>query len=622
MILYEKTVQEFIKECDQEIISDCILKEMKSHGFSVGNRSEINSWKNSLPFVADALDDNSIDKDINVAIEYKLDTTKSRIDFIIYGLDENNRDSMVIVELKQWSRVLNSNKQNYVFANGGDGEKDYFHPSYQSYRYKSILENFNEYIQDDNVNVTSCSYLHNLDKVYESFLVNIDKYPFISKSPVFLKDDETKLRDFVKKYIKKGNRRLLYEIDNSNIRPSKDFSNLMMEAIKGQPIFTLDDEQANSVMTIVNEVNEAIRHNRRKTIIIKGGPGTGKSIVAINSMGLLMNPKEADEKPKNVCYCTTNFTPRKLYQELLVNNEYTKAAISNLFKPLASFSRSREFDYDCIMMDEAHRSFVWKFGQGVKKDIDMVDKAFYASRVNVFFIDEDQAVTKDDYLTISKIKDYARKYNSEIIESEELHLTSQFRCTGGKEYIDFIRYFLGYTEKPIKYRNKNNFLKIVDSPMELWNEIHAKQSRYKSTRLLAGYTHEWVSKDNDSLYDFDMYDGQFKMKWNKKTDDSYILDNTQLDRIGSIHTIQGVDMEYAGVIIGKDMFYKDGKIQFDQSKIAKTDTTSGIRTADKDLAEKMIRNTYNVLLTRAIYGVYIYCEDENLNNYLKEIVER
>lgn len=621
MIVYENNLNSFIEQCNKGLISMKVSEEMHKAGIGFSPNEE-HSWFESLPFVANALNDSSINKDINVAIEYQSQINKSRVDFLVYGKDELNLDSMVIVELKQWSKVQSSNKPNYIYAFGGGGQAtDYQHPSYQSLRYGYMLKGFNEYVQDKKVEIKSCSYCHNMDSIYRPFIDNKTKYSFLDDSPIYLKNDASKLRDFVSKYVKKSSRILLYEIDNAKIRPSKDFSNLLYNALQGQQIFTLDDGQAAAVSTIIFETNKALEHNKRKTIIIKGGPGSGKSVVAVNAMGQLIHPLDGSN-PKNVCYCTVNFTPRTLYSELLIQDDYKKSAINNLFKTFASFSRASECDYDCVMFDEAHRNFIWKFGQGVKSNVDMIDRAFYASRVNVWFIDEDQVVTKDDYLTIEKIKDYANKYHSEIVEADELELTSQFRCLGGQKYIDFINSFLGYTPLPTKkYKPSNYDFKVFDNPMDMYEELKKQQTKYPNSRLLAGYTHEWVSKYDETKYDFDLCDGQFKMKWNKFVNYSYINDPTQLDRIGCIHTIQGVDMAYAAVIIGKDIIYKDGKITFDKMQNAKTDTASGIRNSEDKLAEKLIKNTYKVLLTRAMYGTYVFCEDGALNDLIKCLVE-
>jgi len=622
MIVYENTLGGFIKNCECGRIALMVRDYINRAGFGSAD-NEFHSWEHSLPEIADVLDDPEIDKDIDVAVEYKLPLTKNRIDFILYGNDNDGKGNMVIIELKQWSsQVKDANKLFHVRTLGGGSfgiEKDYLHPSYQSYSYKASLENFNEYIQDNEVGIESCSYLHNLDKVNDIVLDNEEKFPFVKASPVFYRGDKLQLASFVKKYVKHGNRKLLYQIENSKIRPSKDFAKMMDDALKGNAMFTLDKNQIDSVATIVQQTLNAIENVKRKTIIIKGGPGCGKSVVALNALGQLLNRKA---QPINACYTTPNFTPGEAFSEDLVDKDYKKSAIRNLIKKTASFSRADEMDFDCIIVDEGHRAFTWRFGQGVKRNVDMIDRIFYASRVNVFFIDEDQTIAKDDYLTIERIHEYAKKYNSEVIENDDLVLTSQFRCLGGDDYIGFVDGFLGFDHTGFKkYKANNRYdLQVFDSASDMWNAIHNKQSKYKRCRLLAGYTHEWVSQKDDTQFDFVLDNGNFKMKWNLNAcPTAYINDPDQWDRIGCIHTIQGVDMEYAGVIIGKDIIFRNGKIIFDKSMNAKTDTRSGIRTASDEEANRRIRNTYKVLLTRAIYGTYIYCEDKPLNDFLKTL---
>lgn len=617
MIIYENELSGFIADCDRALIANKIAEKM--HVLGVGHgASEERSWAQSLPEVALALNDEAIPRDLNVAVEYRSTLGKNRVDFIIYGLDETERGSLVIVELKQWSTVNSTRKPNYIYAVGYHAiEDDYQHPSYQSLRYKCIFEAFNEYVQEHHVLINSCSYCHNLDRLYSTIISSLSAYPFIEQSPVYLKDEKEKLREFVARYIKKGCRELLYEIDGARIRPSKDFAKLLADAIQGQPIFTLDDNQAASVATIVHAVETAIMTDRRKTIIIRGGPGTGKSIVAINALGLLVHPN--DGRPiRNACYCTANFTPKTLFSHLLEQNDFRKAAISNLFKSLAAFSHAAECDYDCVFFDEAHRVFQWRFGQGVKRDVDMFDRAFKASLVNVWFIDEDQAVTRDDFVSIARIREYARRWDSEIIETPELTLSSQFRCTGGQRYIDLIERFLGYVEapgaRPIELRNYE--FAVFDTAEEVCAWIKDKQREHTDARLLAGYTHPWLSERDKEAVDIVLDQGRVRLQWNKKTAEPYILDESQLDRVGCIHTIQGVDMSYAGVIIGTDLIYRDGRIVFDGT----WNLDPQVPASDPVLSEKLIRNTYKVLLTRAIYGTCVYCEDKALAEYLRSLV--
>jgi DUF2075 family protein len=626
MIIYRETVGTFVDQCNRGIIAGIVLDAVKKHHVGAGAPREFNAWQNSLPVLAkNVFSDKEIDRNIDVAIEYKLATSGERVDFIVYGRDPAGKDTLISIELKQWGEAKRSNLHNYVLANThGTVVEDHWHPSVQAYNYKSILKAFNEYIYDNGVDLESCAYCHEMPQVY-SFLMKDDKlYPIIHSSPIFLKGDEIKLGEFIKKYVKTPHQELLYEIDNSAIRPSKEFSEMFLSAMAGNEMLTCDSDQAFSISKVVSEVNSAIKDGMRRTIIIRGGPGTGKSVVAINILGQLLHPSDGSPR-RNACYVTPNYTPREVFSNIMVAGDYKKTAIRNVFKKMSSFTNSSQFDYDCIILDEAHRGFTWKFGYGVGRDVDMIDRLFYASKVNVFFVDEDQVVTKDDYLTAAVIKKYAAKYGSTVIEGDELSLKSQFRCIGGENYIAFINSFLGYNQDNVHLEKSQYDFRVFDSPSAMRDALFAKQNDKGVSRIVAGNTYEWNSvgheRDREDDYDIVFPEYDFKMKWNLRQNLPFVDDPSQNNRVGCIHTIQGVDLEYCGVIIGKDLIYRDGKLVFDKSKEAKDDTFSGIRTADDVLAERMIRNSYKVLLTRGIKGTYVFCEDKALSAYLKSMID-
>lgn len=625
MILYCDTVNNFINGCSgtNPIIGKQILDKFLQNGLGNRTSSEYNSWINSLPRVAEALNDDSIPKDAYVGVEYKLIDTKQRVDFLIYGKDDKDIENVVIVELKQWSSVKKSNLKNYVVTNGGHGDDDYWHPSYQAYNYANIMKSFNEYVYSNNVEVNACSYLHNMDDGYDGIINDKNSYPLIIQAPAFLKNDTAKLTQFISRYVKKSYKQTLYQIDGSRIRPSAGFSKMVADSIKGTPFFSYDAEQAYSVSRIVSEVKNSLDNNEKAVLIVKGGPGSGKSIVAINALGQLLNPHDGSPR-RNACYLTANFTPRTYFGDVLTGSDFTKKAIKELFKTPAAFAKSSKNDFDCVIVDEAHRMLKWKFGWGIQRNIDIIDKLFNASRVLVFLIDEDQVVTASDDLSIAQIYEYANKHGCKIIEDDRMILSSQFRCVGGEEYIEFVKKALGYqnqfnTLKGIKYE-----VKVMDSMTDMIKELRKKNNSNHAMRLMAGYTHEWVSENDTSLYDFEYDNGNVKLQWNiKKSNRVAILDENQKENVFCIHTIQGLEVEYAGVIIGKDLTYNPNtnKLEFHKENNAKTDTASGIRKADDALAERLIRNTYKVLLTRGVKGTYIFAEDPNLNEYLKKLLK-
>jgi len=242
--------------------------------------------------------------------------------------------------------------------------------------------------------------------------------------------------------------------------------------------------------------------------------------------------------------------------------------------------------------------------------------------VTVFFIDQNQMVTPEDGLTIDKIKEYAYKNNSQIIENDDFSLTSQFRCLGGDKYIKFIESFLGYPSNHSTFKaSKHQYdFKVFDSPKEM-HEAIIKKNKTNTSRMLAGYCYNWVSKNDQSKFDISI--GDYKAKWNLGGNTPFALNESEVDRVGCVHTIQGIDLYYAGVIIGKDIYYDINEkcIKFNNKACADTDTSHIKKISDPLLAQKLIMNTYRVLLTRGMRGTYVFCEDNALNEYLKTLIK-
>lgn len=648
-IVYCETMRNFINAClVSKDIGQKVKQSMYNAGYSFIKDNWIASWQNSLPEIALALNDSGIDDDIDVAVEYRLKHSMERLDFLIYGLDERNRKNLVIVELKQRSQVERTDSLNKVHTMVAKGVfEDHFHPSYQAYNYAGQLKSFNEYVQNENVGIESCSYCHNMDEGFKSVMDDVSTFPFIPNSPAFLNGDREKLKDFVKTYVSKKCHEILFEITNSKTVPSDDFANLIRDALSGNQMYSLDDRQSYALSTIVDTVREAIYYDQKKTIIIKGGAGTGKSIIAINALGQLNSPKKKSDRITTF-YMTVNAAPKKtMFNGLKYGKAFKIDDLKELFKYPTAFVNRPKNEVPCIMVDEAHRLFKRKGGIGLKSGINILQEIINTARVAVFFIDDNQAVTTEDYATIDNIKKIAKECRSQVVIGEELELTSQYRVQGGYNYIQTIKYFLGLSNEESKFESNNSYdFKVFDDPNDMFNAIKEKDLESQKEqddkndsslitatetynghcRVVAGYTYEWVSGHDrrDNIYDVIIPEKNFAKKWNMLYGSgvsaySWVDDPLSINEIGCIHTCQGVDLHYCGVIIGKDIVYRDGKIQFDKSKHPKTDK-SGIRTAPDEEAERLIKNTYYVLLTRGVLGTYVFCEDKALNDYLKTFI--
>ena len=638
MIIYRESIGKFISQCFDgsavRNIGSIISEQMRLNGIGYFGDSQVNAWNASLPEMAKVLQESNIDKDIDVAVEYKLVQSRDRIDFLICGNDDSGCENVVVVELKQWSQARPTKKQYFVNTFGGGGDGDYWHPSYQAYNYAQILLNFNEYVRNRKVGLPSCSYLHNMAEGNSVLLDDKEKYPLVETAPVFYQGQTKRLGEYIKRFVKKPNKNLLYLIEDSRIIPSKYLAKMLSGAIKGNPFFSYDESQATSVAQIVETAVDSAKYGGKRTIIIKGGAGTGKSVVAVNALGQIINNKETGHR-LNAVYVTANAAPRVLYTQELIQDDYRRTAIDGLFKYPTIFCHIGEDEYDCALIDEAHRIFDFKAGVGIRAGTHVLDEIIRGSRVTVFFIDQDQAVTITDFANIDRIKEAAERMHSKVIEGKELELKTQFRVTGGEMYISFIKSFLGYDKEIISYHPDKYEFKVFDSAAEMQKAVRAKDDLYNQgrtvsgkCRMVAGYTYEWKSKgqyrDGDD-YDIVLDEGTFKAKWNLRCNQvgnnySWLNDPDSVDEVGCIHTCQGLDLNYCGVIIGKDLQYRDGKLVFCKDQIARSDRNSGIRRAEDETAARLIRNTYHVLLTRGMLGTYVYCEDEGLRKHLKELV--
>lgn len=662
MIVYHETVRTFLNQCSSsnssgKDISDIVAEDMRKHCITSFGDSQKEAWKHSLPAMAKVLEKSRIDREVEVAIEYKPSISKDRIDFLLCGTDALGIRNVVVVELKQWSDANRSNKPDFVFTNGGGGLGDYWHPSYQAGNYINIMRNFNAYIQDQKVGLHACSYLHNMQEKFASFLDDTDLFPLVEKAPAYLQGDADKLQQFLEKYVSKPYRSahnpgLLYEIDNSELRPSDQLSDMLTSALQGNDFFSYDEGQATAVATIVSTVRRCLYYRQKKTIIIQGGPGSGKSVVALRAMGQLISGAR-HEKKLTCAYVTANAAPKNLYKQELIGNNYKKAALKELFKDPSSFAKSRENDFACLFADEGHRVFDHAAGShGISKDgPNAIELIIRAATVSVFFVDDDQQVTVYDYGTIEHIKQAAYHEHSEVIMGDDLKLTSEFRCLGGEDYMRFIRGFLGYdTAVPYLLKPNQYDFRVFDYAVDMRDEIRKRdlEERQKrdtaglslassgKCRMVAGYTFDWKTKKmgrddpgHDIALDIDTKK-PFYAKWNLYITSggggySWLDDPDSVEEVGCIHTCQGLDMPYCGVIIGKDMTYnrERGCLEFHKDTGVTTDTASGIHQANTspELAARLIRNTYHVLLTRGMKGTYVYCEDPALRDYLKSLLK-
>lgn len=607
MIVYQETKAGFLRDAfDRDIEEVVEAAYLKNKGHGVG-RAELRSWRESLLCMAKVLHDPAIPDDAGVAIEYHLPQMSKRIDFIVSGCGEDRAPNLVIVELKQWSSAAATEKDGIVSTWIGGGHQEVSHPSYQAWSYAALLRNFNEEVDEgSDVDLLPCAYLHNHPP---AGAVSDPRYqPWMERAPLFLKGEaeRRRLREFIARHVRHGDAgALLYRIEHGRIRPSKSLADSITGMLKGNEEFVLVDEQKVVYETVLRKADLGVA-GAKQVVIVEGGPGTGKSVVAVN---LLV---ELTRRGQLCQYVSRNAAPREVFQARLTGS-FRKSHIANLFRGSGSFTEAEGNEFDTLIVDEAHR-LNEKSGLYGNLGNNQVREIIGAARCAVFFLDEDQRVTIKDIGTREAIERLARDAGAQVTRME---LASQFRCNGSDGYLAWLDAVLGLRSTANKLLSSEEFdFRVLDSPVELHALITERNRERNRARVVAGYCWEWASKKDAAAADIVIPGFGYAKQWNLTRDGSlWIISPESVEQVGCIHTCQGLEVDYVGVIVGDDLVVRDGRVQTRPERRARADKTirgykSLLGTPEgAALVDRVIRNTYRTLMTRGMKGCYIYCTD-------------
>lgn len=618
MIVYSASRAEFTKDVLSNNIEQRILDAFALRLGRRTSKAEVASWKNSMQYMNNVLISGNIPDDAGVAIEYQVPLTSKRVDFILSGTDSQKRDTAVIVELKQWSEVSETRKDAIVKTYVGGGKQELIHPSYQAWTYAALIRDFNVEIQEGQIELRPCAYLHNCSN---PSAVTSDFYAeHLAKAPLFLRDDAEKLSSFLQRYVKYGDTsRILYKIDHGRLRPSKSLADHLASLLSGNREFEMIDDQKVVYETAVDLAGRA-KDAGKEVLLVEGGPGTGKSVVAIN---LLV---ELTRRQFVVHYVSRNAAPRVVYESKL-SGSFTRTHITNLFKGSGAYRETAPNTLDVLLVDEAHRLNEKSGFYGNQGD-NQIKEIIRATRCSVFFLDQDQRVTLKDIGDKQEIRRWAAEAGANLTE---LKLESQFRCNGSDGYLSWVNNTLQVEETAnatlagIRYD-----FRVFDSPNELRELIVKLNRETNRARMVAGYCWDWKGKNNPDIKDVTIPEHGFSMRWNLDTDGAlWIIAPESVSEIGCIHTCQGLELDYIGVVIGPDLVIRDGQVVTDAGKRSSQDRSiRGYKSmlkaepeTAKGLADRIIKNTYRTLMTRGQKGCFIYCVDAETNAYFKRFVE-
>jgi len=618
MRLYEGTVAQFSEDVIQNKISDVIAKNYHDHYGRNVSPSEKNSWNNSLNFMKNALDYSDL-KDNKIVVEYELPYSARRIDVLLFGKDSGDKDNIVLIELKQWSNenVEDSENDGNIIVDFGRFKKEYPHPSLQVEGYHWDLKDFMTVFEEKpKILLSSCAYCHN----YSGKENNVLFYPkferLIANFPLFSKEDLQKLGVYLKDRLRNGSglevfNRFIY----SPIKPSKKLLDHTKDMINKQQIFNLIDDQITAYNAIMQKAKELSKTDRKSIIVVKGGPGTGKSVIALEVMGELLR------RGKQVFHATGSSAFTNTLRKILGTRS------SKLFKFFNSFMEYKENEIEVLICDEAHR--IRKTSESrytpkrLRTGVPQIEELIRASKLSIFFIDEYQVVRPTEIGSVELIKKTAIKLGVRAEDISEFELKTQFRCSGSDSFLQWVENTLQIRESEKQFLTKEDKMdfRIIDDPLELKKLIDEKNEKKKnSARLVAGFCWPWSKPNRDGSLVNDVKVGALEIPWeNKDQFWKWATEDSGMEQVGTVYTAQGFEFDYIGVIFGNDLVWNK-----DTQKWAAKPENSFDKMAKKNNEQftDHLKNVYRVLLSRAHKGCYVYFMDEDTKEYFKSKIKK
>jgi len=584
--------------------------------------SEVNSWRNSLKSVSMVFEDAKL-HDHGILLEYQLPMSSKRLDCMITGQDEAQRDNAVILELKQWETCGDAGADNLVTTFVGGRERDLLHPSAQVLQYQRYLEDSHTafYEPPAPIALASCAYLHNYAAADGDVLFADRFHPILDTSPIFTADDVEPLQAFLLQRVREGRGEpILRRVEQSSYRPSKKLLEHVGAVVKGNPAYVLLDEQLVVFERVLATARRGFDDRKKTALIIQGGPGTGKSVIAINLLAALSSAGF------NAHYATGS----RAFTETLRKVIGTRG--SQQFRYFNSYTGAEVNAIDVLVCDEAHRIREYSFNRFTPKEErstePQIREILDAAKVSVFFIDDKQTVRPGEIGTVDYLREQAAAHGCEV---REYKLEAQFRCAGSDGFVNWVTNTLGIEPTAnILWNDDERFeFRLFPSPDSLEAAIRRKVAQGISARMTAGYCWKWSKPLSDGTLVDDVVIGDYCRPWNAQPDAGKLARGIPkaalwahepggIEQVGCVYTAQGFEFDYVGVIFGPDLVYDPDKAEWIGHPKQSFD---GTVKRGKGRFTEFVKNTYRVLLSRGLKGCYVHFMDKDTERFVRSRME-
>lgn len=602
------------------------------------------SWSASLPAIAQQLATAPIE-DADVFLELQMPLSSARCDLLIVGLNEEGRPGAVVVELKQWSRVSPSAIRDSVSVFG----RPVLHPSVQVRSYVNYLRHFHGAFTETGLSCDGCVYLHNIHggdstKVLTSTSA-FDSAP--REFPAFGARDESGLALFVKDRVGYGRvDRALDLILNARVASSTRLLDMVDRAVQGNHEWQLLDEQLLAFNQIISVVEEAKNKKSasRHLMVVRGGPGTGKSVLALQLLayGARNHWRVAHATGSKAFQTVLQAKTQHFAAEFLkrlhnvrFRSDVPVKEIFTTFRDIARLGTSGR-QLDVVIGDEGHR--LWDFRRNVRtyrpeSDVPMIEEMVAASPVTVIFLDDHQGVRANEIGSTSYLKQHSERLG---LESTLIDLNIQFRCAGSTSYLNWVDSCLGYASTASTAWISDNAYEfaVYNSVAQMEEDLLERSTSGDHCRMVAGFCWRWSEPRADGSLVSDISDPRFAnwaAPWIQKGDRyaeptqhryfRWATDDSCFKQVGSVYSVQGFEFDYVGVIFGDDLVIRDGRWTANLKRNKDRQFQDDLRRR-RDLGEDVdegaqLRNIYRVLMTRGMKGTFVHFLDEETRSHFQ-----
>ncbi|MCW3101369.1 MAG: ATP-binding protein [Chthonomonadaceae bacterium] len=586
----------------------------EQYRFQVGHGpspAEVRSWERSLHVLSADLIQARLD-DVEVLLEYRLPLTSKRADAVLCGRNpKTGADSYVVVELKQWSEAeLLVETTDLCSVPGAGGTR--LHPGEQVRRYCGHMSDFLGTFAGKADQIAGVAYLHNATDLA---IRGLELLPEDDHGRLFTGQRRSQFLAFLNSKLSGPGADAADRLLGSAVRPSRQLLALAAEEVQEREMFRLQDEQQVAFRLVQRAVERSRRGAHKQAIVVLGGPGSGKSVIALSLLG------ELSREGRTVLHATGSSAFTQTLRKVAGRRA---PRVKTMFRYFNQFGDLEPNELDVLICDEAHRIRETSANRytpaKARRGTPQVDELLQAARVPVFLLDEHQVVRPGELGSLAEIRAAAARLG---IDVELVELDGQYRCGGSRAYEEWVRRLLGLESgDPVPWQGDDRFeVQVADSPEGLETLLADREG---TARISAGYCWPWGDPRPDGTLPEDVVIGSWRRPWNNKKDTAvggapgrpfWASDPAGFGQVGCVYTAQGFEYDWSGVIFGDDLVWR--RDRWVAQPRASHD--SAVKRAPIEEFDRAVRNTYKVLLTRGMLGSALYSTDPETQDLLMRL---